>query len=255
MSGLFPREQQHPEKSLLDPEKHDFTLCRNPKSEIREDGKEMNLQPLTPPLWVCHRCDMRFGYRSRLKKHTTTGACRDVTQKCCVCYEQYERACDLRRHLKERHGHVYPSYLPPPRSKTELARVGISIRGWTRGPPLKNYRLPRTVPAMLEEVRPGRVAVIAPPQPLGRATTLKMMVRLIPPMLEAPSYGEQELARRRAVRRYQPPPPFPRKNNRPDPDSEYEDAVEPEPEPITSRGGRKKAEVVVSPDTDEQNGE
>ena len=206
----------------------------------------MNLLPLQPPLWVCHRCDMRFDYRSRLRKHTTTGACRYVTQTCCVCYELYERACDLRRHLKERHGHVYPSYLPPRRSKTELARIGVSIRGWRRGPRLTNYRVPARVPVVVTEIRPGRVVVVAPTQPLGRATTLRMMLETFPPLMESPTYGEEELARKRIIRAYKPLPPCPRMSNRPEPDSEseFEDAVEPEVymkcRPIHTEAGKRR---------------
>ena len=175
------------------------------------------------PLWVCHRCDMRFVGRSRLKKHIATGGCRIVTQACCVCHKQYERACDLRRHLKERHGHVYPNYFAPPRSKTELARIGIALPGWRRGPRLSNYR----VPVVVTEVRPGRVAVVAPTQPLGRATTLLKMLEGFPKPIESLTYREEDLAKRRRIRAYKPPPPFPRMSNRPEP--EFEDAVEPEP--------------------------
>ena len=88
------------------------------------------------------------------------------------------------------------------------------------------------------EVRPGRVAVVAPTQPMGRATTLQRMVDSFPPPIESLTYGEEHRARMKRIRAYKPPPPFPRMMNRPDKESsesEFEDAVEPEPENVKQR--------------------
>jgi len=85
---------------------------------------------LVNPRWTgfaCKVCDYRLATRRDLLSHYRVGEHLHIVVDCCVCNHRLNRPGDVRRHLREEHGWVWPANLSLPTTYLRLHESATRI--------------------------------------------------------------------------------------------------------------------------------